>query len=219
MNAAAILLGGTVGLLLGGRVPERARATLMDGIGLVVLVLGVQMALETGNALIMLGALLVGGLLGEWWRLEWRLECLGESLRRRFGGAHARFTEGFLAATVLFCVGPMAILGAISDGLRGDYSILAVKSVLDGVSALAFASLMGVGVLFSAPVLFAYQGAISLIAGLADTVLTDPMVTEMTAVGGIMILGIGLRLLQIRQVRVANFLPALVLAPLLVALT
>jgi len=216
INAGAVLIGGTAGLLLGARVPERARATLMDGIGLVTVALGLQMALQTENALVVLVAILGGGLLGEWLGLEAALASLGDSLRGRIGaGAWPRFTEGFVASSVLFCVGPMTVLGAINDGLRGDYSLLAMKSVLDGFSALAFASTMGVGVLFSVATILAYQGIITVLAAQAELVLSASMVTEMTAAGGIIILGIGLRLLQVKEVRAANFLPALVLAPLL----
>lgn len=192
----------------------------MDGIGLVVLLLGAQMALKTGDALIVLGAVLVGGLIGEALGIEERLGRFGDALRARTGSNNwPRFTEGFVAASILFCIGPMAIIGAIDDGLRGDYSVLAIKSILDGVSALAFASAMGAGVLFAAVPLFAYQGSITLLAGLTERLLSEGMVTEMTAAGGVIILGIGLRLLQIKQVRVANFLPALLLAPLLAAVT
>jgi uncharacterized protein len=220
INVAAVLIGGLIGLVLGGRVPERLREMLMDGVGLVVLLIGTQMALKTEDVLVVLGAILVGGILGEWAGIEAKLESVGDWLRRRLGGTGwPRFTEGFVAASVLFCVGPMAILGAINDGLRGDYSLLAVKSALDGISALAFASTMGVGVLFSSVVVLVYQGGISLLAGMAQSVLSDAVVREMTATGGIIILGIGLRLLQLRQVRVANYLPALIVAPLLVALT
>jgi hypothetical protein len=219
INVAAVLVGGTAGLLLGSRVPERWREMLMDGVGLVVIIIGLQMALKTANVLIVLGSILVGGILGEWAGLEGRLEATGDWLKERLRGrGQARFTEGFVAASVLFCVGPMAVLGAINDGLRGDYSLLAVKSALDGISALAFASTMGVGVLFSSLAVLAYQGGISLLAGLAQSALSDAVVREMTATGGVIVLGIGLRLLQLRQLRVANFLPALLLAPLLVAI-
>jgi uncharacterized protein len=218
INTAAVLAGSALGLALGARVPEKVRDTLMDGIGLVVLLLGMQMALQTKNSLVVLGAVLVGGAVGELLDVEGRLARLGDAIKARVGSSAPRFTEGFVAASVLFCIGPMAILGSVNDGLRGDYSVLAVKSVLDGVSALAFSSTLGLGVPFSAVPLFLYQGALTLLAGAAHSLLSDAMVTEMTATGGVIILGIGLRLLHLRQIRVANFVPALIVAPLLALL-
>lgn len=219
LNTGAVVLGAAAGLALGARVPARVRDTLTDGVGLVVLVLGLQMALKTENALVVLLAIVLGGTAGALLRLDDLLERLAEALKRRVGGsAWPRFTEGFVGASLVFCVGPMAILGAISDGLRGDYSILAVKSVLDGVTALAFASTMGAGVLFSAVTVLLYQGGVTLLAGLASSVLSEPMIAEMTATGGVMVLGIGLRLLQVKQVPVAAFIPALAVAPVLVGL-
>lgn len=191
----------------------------MDGIGLVTLVLGAQMALKTENALVVLLAMLLGALVGEWAGIEDRLVSLGDSLKARVGSADgSRFTEGFVAASLLFCVGPMAILGAVEDGLSGDYTVLAVKSVLDGFSALAFASTMGVGVLFSILTILVYQGTLTLLAGAAQAVFTASVVAELTATGGVMVIGIGIRLLNIRNVRVGNFLPALVFAPVILGI-
>lgn len=219
INVVTVAVGGGLGLLVGSRLPERSRRTVMDGIGLVTMVLGLDMALKTENALVVLLSMLMGALVGEWARIEDRLAALGDSLKARLGGGGgARFTEGFVAASLLFCVGPMAILGSINDGLRGDYSLLAVKSVLDGFAAMAFASTMGVGVLFSTVTVLVYQGAITLLAGTAESVLTPPLIAELTATGGVMVLGIGVRLLNLRDIRVGNFLPALVFAPLVLAL-
>ncbi|MHB0876205.1 MAG: DUF554 domain-containing protein [Anaerolineae bacterium] len=218
LNAGAVLAGSALGLALGAKVPEKVRDTLMDGIGLVVLLLGMQMALQTRNSLVVLGAVLIGGAIGELLDIEGRLGRLGDTIKGRVGSAAPRFTEGFVAASVLFCIGPMAILGSVNDGLRGDYSVLAVKSVLDGVSALAFSSTMGLGVPFSVLPMLVYQGGLTLLAGAAQSLLSDAMVTEMTATGGVIILGIGIRLLHLRQIRVANFVPALVLAPVLALL-
>ncbi len=218
INVATVAVGGGLGLLVGSRLPERSRGTVMDGLGLVTMVLGLEMALKTENALVVLLSMLMGALVGEWAQIEDRLAALGDSLKSRLAGGGARFTEGFVAASLLFCVGPMAILGSISDGLRGDYSLLAVKSVLDGFAAMAFASTMGVGVLFSTVVVLVYQGGITLLAGTADALLTPPVIAELTATGGVMVLGIGIRLLNVRDIRVGNFLPALVFAPLVLAL-
>jgi len=218
INVVTVVVGGGLGLLVGSRLPERSRRTVMDGIGVVTIVLGVEMALKTQNALVVLLSMLFGALAGEWARIEDRLASVGDALKARLrGGGGARFTEGFVAASLLFCVGPMAILGSINDGLRGDYSLLAVKSVLDGFAAMAFASTMGVGVLFSTITVLVYQGGITLLAGTAEAVLTAPVVAELTATGGVMVLAIGIRLLDLRDIRVGNFLPALLFAPLVLA--
>ena len=222
INIAAVLCGGALGLLFGARVPERLKATVVAGLGLFVAAIGVQMFLKTGNAIIVLGSLLIGALLGEWWRIEDGLQSLGMMLERRFGGseseaASSRFIKGFLTTSLLFCVGPLTILGSIQDGLTGDYSLLAVKSVLDGFAALAFASTLGVGVLFSTIVILVYQGGISLVAAQLNAVVTTPMMNEMTATGGVILMGLALSsLLEIKQIRTGNFLPALAIAPLVV---
>jgi len=228
INVITVLIGGSLGTVLGNRLPERTRETVMNGLGLVTLLVGVSMALTTQNVLIVLGSVLVGGILGEWWAIEAKLEGVGERLERRFGGgeseesepgrAPSTFIQGFVTASLVFCVGPMTILGSIQDGLTGDYQLLAIKSMLDGFASLAFASTLGVGVVFAALTVLVYQGALSLSAGLAQAVLTQPMITEMTATGGVLIMGIGLILLDLKRVRVGNFLPAIVIAPLVVAM-
>jgi uncharacterized membrane protein YqgA involved in biofilm formation len=223
INVATVLVGGILGLILGGRVPERLKATVVAGMGLFTAGIGIQMFLKTGNAIIVLGALLIGALLGEWWRIEDGLQSIGAALERRFGGngdapdASNRFIKGFLTTALLFCVGPLTILGSIQDGLTGDYSLLAVKSVLDGFGALAFASTLGVGVLFSSLVVLVYQGAITLLAAQLNSVVTEPMMNELTAVGGLILVGLAISsLLEIKKIRTANFLPALAVAPLIV---
>jgi hypothetical protein len=225
INIATVLLGGTLGLLVGARLPERIRQTVVAGLGLFTAAFGLKMFTRTQNEIIALGSLLLGGLLGEWWRIEDRLSNLGVFLEKRFAGgegeAHSgsRFVRGFLTASLVFCVGPMTILGAIQDGLTGDYQLLAVKSVLDGFAALAFASTLGVGVLFSVLVILVYQGSLSLLAAQAEVLLTEPMMLEMTAVGGLILVGIAVSsLLEIKHIRVGNFLPALVVAPCIVAI-
>jgi uncharacterized protein len=232
INVVAVLVGTTVGTLLGDRMPERLRETVMHALGLVVLVVGMDGALAAfrpplstltrGSVLIVLGSVLVGGIIGEVLRIEDRLTSLGDALKRRFAGGHehqARFTEGFVVASLVFCVGPLAILGSIQDGLNGDVQLLAIKSLLDGFAALAFASALGWGVGFSALSVLVYQGTITLAADAVAGVFTPEVVAGLTATGGILILGIGLRLLELKDVRVGNLLPALVLAPIAVAVT
>ncbi|MGD2144492.1 MAG: DUF554 domain-containing protein [Anaerolineae bacterium] len=226
INIVAILVGGGLGMLFGAQVPERMRKTIVAAIGLFTLGLGVKLFLETQNALIPLAGLLLGALLGEWWGVERGLKNLGSRLEARFSPGSSgqeddregrRFVRGFLTASLLFCVGPMTILGSIQDGLTGDYSLLTIKSVMDGFAGLALASTLGVGVLFSVLVVFTYQGGISLLAIQAQRVLTDPMITEMTAVGGILLLGLAIgSLLELRTVRTGNLLPALALTPAIV---
>lgn len=223
INTAAVIVGGLLGLAFGARLPERMRSTIVAGLGLFTAAIGLQMFLSTQNAIIVLVGLLLGGVIGEWWHIETRLERFGARLQERFAanaeGGAARFVRGFLVASLVFCVGPLAILGSIQDGLTGDYSLLAIKSVLDAFASLVFASTLGVGVLFSALVVFAYQGSLSLLASQVQALLTEGMIAEMTAVGGILLLGIAISsLLELKPIRVGNFLPALALAPLIVAL-
>jgi uncharacterized membrane protein YqgA involved in biofilm formation len=222
INIATVLVGGTLGILFGARVPDRLKATVVAGLGLFTTAIGIQMFLKTGNAIIVLGSLLVGALLGEWWRIEDGLQSLGILLERRFGKGDdqaeaSRFIKGFLTTSLLFCVGPLTILGSIQDGLTGDYSLLAVKAILDGFAALAFASTLGVGVLFSTLVILVYQGGITLLAAQLNAVVTTSMLNEMTAAGGVILMGLAISsLLEIKRIRTGNFLPALAIAPLLV---
>lgn len=222
INTAAILIGGTVGYLFGSRIPERVQSTVIAGMGLFVLAVGVQMFLKTQNYLIVLGALVFGALLGEWWRIEDGLHNIGAFLERRFARDDSeegsdRFIRGFLTASLLFCIGPLAILGSIQDGLTGDFSLIAVKSVIDGFASIASASTLGLGVLFSALPIFIYQGAISLLAVQLSSIVTDTMMAEMTATGGVLLMGVALSgMLEIKKIRVGNFLPALAVAPFIV---
>lgn len=223
LNIATVIVGGALGLIFGARVPERLKSTVVAGMGLFTAAIGIQMFLKTENPLIVLGAVLIGALLGEWWRIEDGLQSLGQILEKRFSkanggeGASGKFVRGFLTASLLFVVGPMTILGSIQDGLTGDYSLLAVKSVLDGFASLAFASTLGVGVLFSSLVILVYQGGISLLAAQLNSIVTPPMMNEMTAAGGLILIGLALSsLLEIKKIRVGNFLPALGVAPLIV---
>ena len=224
INIITVLIGGTLGLLFGARLPDRLKATVIAGMGLFTAAIGIQMFLKTENPLIVLGAILVGALLGEWWRIEDGLQGIGKRLEERFAGSgesgtngSSKFVRGFLTTSLLFCVGPMTILGSIQDGLTGNYELLAVKSVLDGFAALAFASTLGVGVLFSTLVILVFQGGISLLAVQLNAFVTAPMLNEMTAAGGVILMGLAVSsLLEIKKIRTGNFLPALAVAPLIV---
>ena len=220
LNAVAVLIGGSLGLIFGARLPDRLRATVLAGLGLFTAAIGLRLFLQTQNPLYALGGLLIGGLLGEWWNVEDRLAGLGARLEARFAGGASKgslFVRGFLTASLLFCVGPMTILGSIQDGLTGDFSLLAIKSVMDGFASLALASTLGIGVLFSILVIVIYQGGLTLLAGTAQSILTEGMVSEMTAVGGILLVGLAISsLLEIKPIRNGNLLPALLATPLLV---
>lgn len=219
INVTAILAGSVLGITLGSRLPEGMRDIAMHGLGLVTSLIGLQMSLQTQNVLILLGALLLGGVLGEILMIDENIERLGNFLQSMLSsGRSGRFSEAFVTTSLLFCVGPMAILGAIQDGLSGDYSLLTIKASLDGIAAVAFAAGLGWGVSFSALSILLYQGSLTLFAGLFDKVLTQSMITEMSATGGLIIVGIGLKLLDLKHMRLANFLPALALAPLLTML-
>lgn len=225
LNILTVLIGSTLGLLFGNRLPEKTRSSIVAGLGLFTLAIGIKMFSSSQNELIVLGALLMGGLFGEWVHIEDRLSALGIWLETRFGGRTSnpneqnRFVRGFLTASLVFCIGPMTILGSLQDGLTGDYNLLAIKSVLDGFAAIAFASTLGVGVAFSVIVILVYQGGLSLLAAQISPLVSEAMMTEMTATGGVLLLGLALSsLLEIKKIRAGNFLPALLIAPLLTAM-
>lgn len=210
LNAAAIVVGSLVGLLLHGRMPERIRTIVFQGLGLCVLVIGVQMALQAHDGLAVAVSVLVGGILGELLRLEERLEALGEAVKRLTRSSNAHFTEGLVSASLLFCVGAMAIVGSLDEGLRGDGTVLATKSLLDGFSSVALASTYGLGVAFSAVPVLLYQGGIALAAGAVQEFVSPDLMAQVTGTGGVLIAGIGLSLLGVARVRIASLVPALV---------
>ena len=232
INVGTVIIGGSLGTLLGNRLPEKTRQTVLSGLGLMTLVIGVTMAIQTRNTLIPLFSVLLGGILGEALRIDDGLNWLGRWAENRFGGGATaqtgderggKFAQGFITASLIFCVGPMTILGALQDGLMGDYNLLAVKAVLDGFASMALAASLGAGVILSAATVFGYQGGLSLLAVLFATALggvtrETPWVIEMTATGGVVILGIAFLLLDIKRIRTANLLPAIFIAPLLVLL-
>lgn len=222
INFGTILLGGFIGLLLGSRLADRVKRTVVSGLGLFTLVYGISLFLKTSNSLIVLGSVLIGILLGEWWRIEEALEKLAVWLEAKFnkgsqGDGKEKFIKGFLTATLVFCIGPMAILGSIEDGLTGSINTLVVKSILDGFAAMAFASSLGVGVLFSAFMVLIYQGTISLLATQVQEFATPLMMSELTATGGVILVAIAVSsLLEIKKIRTASLLPALLVSPLIV---
>jgi uncharacterized membrane protein YqgA involved in biofilm formation len=229
INVGAIVLGTAVGTAIGHRLPERVQQRVIAGLGLITLVLGVDLALAWGREdtttqtpLFVLGGILIGGLIGEFLRIEDRLEALGDRLQARMtadgGDPHSTFSEGFVTASLLFCVGSLAVVGSIQDGLTGDSSTLATKAVLDLFSSVALAATLGWSVGLSAVAVLLYQGALTLGAGALEDVLQGETLAVLISAGGLTIVGIGLKFLDLKDVRVGNFLPALVVAPLLAEL-
>ncbi len=228
INVIAVLIGGSLGALAGNRLPRKVQETVMAGLGLLTVTIGMSMALSTANILIPMFSILLGGVAGELLRIEDGLNALGRMAEERWGErlgqgkvAGWNVTRAFVTTSLLFCVGPLTILGSIQDGLLGDYQLLAIKSTLDGFAAIPFAATLGPGVLLSAVTVGVVQGGISGLAMLLGSSLGDvsrntPWVVELTATGGILILGIGLGLLELKKIRVGDLLPAIAIAPIIV---
>ncbi|MBQ8313812.1 MAG: DUF554 domain-containing protein [Clostridia bacterium] len=212
INVVAVLAGTALGLLLRKGIPERMRETVMQGLALCVVLIGVSGAIKTGDTMCVIVSMVVGGLLGSAVNIEHRLDQLGALAERKLvrnQGEGSTFAKGFVTASLVYCVGAMAIVGAMDSGLRGDHSTLIAKAALDGVSAIFFASTMGVGVGLSAVAVLVYQGAIALLATWIAPILTDPIINEMSAVGSLLIIGIGLNMLYDKHIAVGNLLPAI----------
>lgn len=218
INAAAIVLAGLLGLLFRKGIPESMSRTMQDGLGLLIIVIGLQYGLKAESLAVVGISLALGAVIGEWRNWEARLEQAGMWLQKKVGGGESQFVKGFVSATLVFCVGAMAVVGALEDGLTHNYEILLVKSMLDGIFSMIFAASMGVGVLFSAIPVLLYQGAISLGAGFLEPLLTDPILNNVSALGGVLIAGIGTNILGITRIRVANLLPGVFIIPFIMAL-
>jgi len=244
LNVITVAIGGLLGLIIGNRLSERVQESVITGLGLVTLYVGISNAGETGNVIIPLLSIAIGVIIGELLRIDRALENLGAWLQKRFASEtqkrdedslstqlspRERFITGFVTASLVFCVGPLTFIGSIQDGMGLDigFQQLAIKSTLDGFAAMAFATSFGIGVLFSIVTIIILQGGLALLGSLLVTLMTEntvtdslennPMIAEMTATGGLLLIGLSLILLNVSKPRVANFLPALVIAPLLVA--
>jgi uncharacterized membrane protein YqgA involved in biofilm formation len=215
INVLAVLAGGSIGTLAGTRLPEGMRSTAMQAIGIVTLLVGVSHFLKVDDVLVPLVSVILGLVVGELLDVDALLRRLGDYLEERFSKDESPVSRAFVTTSLLFCVGPLTVIGSLQDGLNGDYSLLALKSALDFIAALAFASVLGWGVLLSAGTVLVVQGSLTLGAGFLDAVLTGPMISSTTATGGILIFGLGLGLLHLKEVRMANMLPALLFAPCL----
>jgi len=223
INVGTVLLGTLIGTLVGSRLPGSLQERVMAGLGLVTLVIGVDLALawRDTNPLYVLGGVLLGGLVGEAIGIERALQSFGDRMQRAVSrGRHSTVSEAFVTASLLFCVGPLTVVGSIQNGLTGDYQALATKAMLDGFASIALASTLGWGVALAAGTVLVIQGGLSLGAGLFKDILPagGEALAALTSAGGVLIIGISLKLLALKDVKVGNFLPALVIAPALVGL-
>jgi uncharacterized membrane protein YqgA involved in biofilm formation len=210
VNTVAIIVGSLCGNFLRGRFPEHIRATVMHALSLIVVLIGLTMAIKTQNMLTVTLSMVAGGITGEILKIEDGLNIIGKRLEDRFAKDNGDFTRGFISASLLFCVGAMAIMGAIQSGLTGNHTILFTKSILDCISSFVFSSSMGLGVIFSAVAVFIYQGVITMAAAYVKSFLTDGIVREMTATGGLIIFALGINMLGLDvRIKVGNFLPAI----------
>jgi len=215
VNAAAIGAGTVIGLLLKKGIPENIKTTVMQGIGLAVLLVGGQMALQGTHILVVIVSLTLGGICGELLKIEFRLEQVGLFIERRIGGNGGNVANAFVTSSLIFCVGAMAVVGSIEDGLTGNAGTLYAKAMLDGVSSIFFASTMGVGVLFSGLSVLLYQGAITLLATSIKDILNSFVVCQLTSTGGLLIIGVAVNILGIKKISVGNLLPAILIVILL----
>lgn len=211
VNTIAIIVGSIIGLLLKGGIPKRFNDIIMKALGLSVLYIGISGSLKSTDTLLLILSLIFGSIIGEFADIDKRLSDLGQAIEARFkklnkGGSIA---EGFVSASLLFCIGSMAIVGSIQSGLEGNHTMLFVKSMLDGITSIIYASSMGIGVIFSAAAVFLYQGAITLASGFLGNVLQETQIANITGIGSILIMGLGLNMLGITKIKVANFLPAI----------
>ena len=218
VNVGAVVAGSAIGLLVGSRLPKRLTEIAFQGIALFSIAIGVSMAVRTTNWLILILSVVTGSVAGELIDIDRHLNRLGEYLKRKMRLRNERFSEGMVTAFLLFCMGSMTVLGAIEEGLGGAPSLLLAKSFMDGFASIALAATMGIGVVFSAVPLLLYQGGLTLLAGSAQSVFSDVVVTEVSAVGGILLIGMGITMLELTRIRVLNMLPGLIVAGVLAGL-
>lgn len=209
-NIIAILTGSTAGLFIGKLIPEKMQGTIFNCLGLFTLYIGINMSLNTKHSIAVLLSLIIGAVTGEILGIENKLNTLGNKLKSKLKTSNARFTQGFVSATLLFCVGSMAIIGAIEDGLRHNPEILMTKGIMDGIASIMFAGSMGIGVVFSVFPLFIYQGGITLFSSMLENVITPDMYANISGLGGLMIMGIGLNFMKITSLKLGDMLPGLV---------
>jgi uncharacterized membrane protein YqgA involved in biofilm formation len=209
INVLAVILGSFLGLCLKSRIPPKIHQRVFQGIGLATLLIGLQMALKVENLILLIFSILFGAIVGEALDLEKRLDSLAEILKKKLKSQSSSFTQGLITAFLIFCIGSLTILGALDEGIRGDHTLLLAKSTLDGFTSIALAATYGLGVMFSVIPMLIYQGTITLLARQFQNLFTPILINQLTAVGGILILGLGLNLLEIKQIKITNMLPAL----------
>lgn len=219
VNAIAVIIGSLIGLALRRSFPERIKKIVFQGIGLVTLFIGFQMTMKTGNLIILFFSVTIGAVIGEFLNIEGHIEDFGNLIKSKFSSKEDKLVEGFITAFLIFCMGSMTIIGSIEDGLNGNPSILYAKSVLDGFASISLASALGVGVLFSAIPLLLYQGGITILASLLKDFFREVVINEVSAAGGIILIGLGINILEIRKMRVSNLLPSLIVSAVLAYFT
>jgi uncharacterized membrane protein YqgA involved in biofilm formation len=218
INTSAVLVGAGIGTLVGARLPQGMRQTAMHAVGLVTVLVGIQSFLRFDNPLVPLVSVILGLVVGELVGIDGGLKRFGDALERRFSKGGSPVSRAFVTTSLLFCVGPLTFLGSLQDGISGDYRLLGLKSALDFVASLSFASVLGWGVLLSAGSVLVVQGGLTLAGAFFGAFMDEPVILAMTSTGGVLLVGLGLGLLELKELRVANMLPALIVAPLLVAL-
>ncbi len=216
INAVAIIVGSLIGLMIGSKLPDNIRKTTFHCIGLATLIIGLQMALKCQEAIILIFSLIIGGIIGELLDIEGSIDRFGAFLKSKVNSKNPQFTDGFLNTTILFCIGAMAIIGSLDEGIRGDLNVVLAKSTLDCITSIAMASAYGLGVLFSAFMVLAYQGILVLFAEFLQPFISDVLLNELTAVGGVLIVGIAFSILDMVKIKLANLMPALLVLVILI---
>lgn len=211
VNSIAIIFGALLGIIIKKGMKEKYKTTVMDGIGLSVVIIGIMGGIESNNIILIIASIVVGSIVGEILDIDSKLENLGNNMEKKFGKGDSNFSKGFVTASLVYCIGAMAIVGALESGLTGNHETLFAKSILDGITAIIFSSTFGIGVAFAAIPVFIYQGIITLLANSAKDLLTTTVINEMSAVGGILILAIGINILGIKKIKVANMLPSIII--------
>lgn len=209
VNSIAIVVGGIIGMLLKKGIKEDYKSTIMDGIALSVIVIGIAGGISSENIILVISSIVIGAIIGETIGIENKLDDLGNKLQSKFGKGDGNFSKGFVTASLIYCVGAMAIIGSLESGIQGNHETLFAKSILDGITSILFTSTLGVGVIFAAIPVFIYQGTITLLATSVKDLLTPEVINEMSAVGGILIMALGINVLGIKKIKVGNLLPAI----------
>ena len=215
LNASTVIIGSLIGLIIRSKLPKRIIKTEFQGVGLFTIILGIIMAIKTTNLLIMIFSIVIGSIIGEIIDIDKWINNFGEWLKNKFKTKNQKFSEGLVTAFLLYCMGSMTILGAIEEGIGGVPNLLVAKSILDGFSSIILAATLGLGVLFSSIPLLIYQGGLTLLASNIQNSLTEIIVNEITAVGGIILLGLGITLLEIKKIKIINMIPSMIIAGIL----